>query len=264
MGLALSAVSLAQTETSPVLLSNSSAPTFTSQRVAPGPDRFSNTPALTTEGLVENLKTNKSFRTNLAKHFGVPEDRVVEFVQDALIPQTLAKDTRVMNYGVTKAGKIYGKSATLKKGTRVWATRDGQPILKWNCSNPLLPKAPVLRQRPTPTSVSIDRGKGVLDPGASVLAPMGVEAPVGITLAMDTPGEPEVLVTIPTPGPPAPLALRTNIARTGLPLLPLAGAVGLVVRSQGTPRNTVPEPGTLALIALGSASLLALRRRPSH
>ncbi len=266
-GLALATASLAQSDTgtAPVVLSESPLlPAFTSQRVQSGRDRFNNNPSLTNEGLVETLKTNKTFRTNLAKHFGVPEERVIEFVQDALVPQTLAQDTRVMNYGVTKSGLIYSKNTTLKKGTRVWATRDGKPILKWDCSNPLLPKIPVLRERPKPTQVSRAIDAGVLAPQGSLLEPAGLEAPVGITLAMDTPGDPVVPpiappVTTTTDRPPAP-RIPTNIARTGIPLIPLAGVVGLVVRSTSTP-NTIPEPGTLALLALGSAGLLALRRR---
>ena len=131
-GLALATASLAQSNTgaSPVVLNKMPLlPVFAPQRVQPGRDRFNNTPSLTNEGLVETLKTNKTFRTNLAKHFGVPEERVIEFVQDALVPQTLAQNTRVMNYGVTKSGLIYSKNTTLKKGTRVWATRDGKPML---------------------------------------------------------------------------------------------------------------------------------------
>lgn len=267
LGLVIVPGSLAQTDvgTAPVLLSGSStAPAFTAQRVQTGRDKFSNTPALTTEGLVENLKTNKTFRVNLAKHFGVPEDRVIEFVQDALVPQVLTTDTRVMNYGVTKSGRIYSKNMTLKKGTRVWATRDGKPILKWDCSNPLLPKVPVLRQRPTPAQVSSETTKGLLAPGASLLDPSGIEAPVGITLAMDTPTEP-----IQVPSPPVKIVeepdlkpqLRTTGGGARVPLLPLAGVVGVALRSTSSPSNVIPEPGTLAFLTLGGGGLLALRRR---
>ena len=268
LGLVIVPGSLAQTETgtAPVLLNNNPAmPAFTAQRVQAGRDKFSNTPALTNEGLVENLKGNKTFRTNLAKHFGVPEDRVIEFVQDALVPQVLATDTRVMNYGVTKTGLIYSKNTTLKKGTRVWATRDGKPILKWDCSNPLLPRVPVLRKRPTPTQISGETSKGILAPSAGLLDPIGMEAPVGVTLAMDTPTEPKPntpVVVVNEPGPKQKIT-TTNLARTGIPLLPLAGVVGIAVRSTSTP-NSVPEPGTMALLALGGAGLLTLRRRRSH
>ena len=81
--------SMAQTSgtVAPRLLSESPVlPAFPSQQVRPGRDRFNNDPALTTEALLEALKTNRTFRTNLSRHFGIPEERTIEFVQDALVP----------------------------------------------------------------------------------------------------------------------------------------------------------------------------------
>lgn len=256
-------------EVSPVLLSSSpTLPAFTPQAVRPGRDRFNNTPSLTLDGLVETLKTNKTFRKNLSKHFDIPEERLVDFVQDALIPQVLATDAKVQNYGVTKTGQIYHKNTTLKKGTRVWGLRDGTPILKWDCSNPLLMKLPVVKKRPTtPTPVGLWKERGIVPPETSLLPPTELSAPVGITLAMENPAEPPFIPSEPplTPTLPPktnPPASKITIARSGLPLLPIAGVVGLVVRSQGGPGpSNVPEPTTIALLGLGALGLLARRRR---
>uniref|UniRef100_UPI00286CAD73 PEP-CTERM sorting domain-containing protein n=1 Tax=Armatimonas sp. TaxID=1872638 RepID=UPI00286CAD73 len=271
------------------------------QRITPGRDRFLKEPVLTTEALVEALKTEPSFRRNIAKHFNLPEDRVVEFVEDALVPYILPTDTSVMNYGVTKSGLIYGKKMSLKKGTRVWATRDGKPILKWICSNPLLPKAPVLKEKPKITPVaSTARPLGLQQVAANLTAPAGLDALEGGDLSPfgpDMPVAPPIRVTPPikvveipnTPDPIKPVAppVLPRFIRTGLPLLPLAGVAGAVVRSVKIPKSTeeevpvvlapatttamaasrrtthsaVPEPGTLVFAALGLAGLPLLRRK---
>ena len=270
-------------------------PVFVPQRITPGRDRFLKEPVLTTEALVEALKTDPTFRRNIAKHFNLPEDRVVEFAQDALVPYILPTDTSVMNYGVTKSGLIYGKKMNLKKGTRVWATRDGKPILKWSCSNPLLPKAPVLKEKPKTTPVaSTDHPLGLQQVAANVTSPAGLNALEGGDLSPfgpDVPVAPPINVVeipnVPDPIRPVPSPVLPKFVRTGLPLLPLAGIAGAVVRSVKIPKSTeeqdsvvlapattttmaassrmtrsaIPEPGTLVFAALGLVGLPLLRRK---
>jgi hypothetical protein len=274
-------------------------PVFVPQRIAPGRDRFLSDPVLTTEALVEALKTQPAFRRNIAKHFNLPEDRVVEFVEDALVPYILPTDTSVMNYGVTKSGLIYSKKMSLKKGTRVWATRDGKPILKWSCSNPLLPKAPVLKEKPKTAPVAtMSRPQGLQQVAANIIAPAGMEAleggdlsPFGPDAPVAPPIAPPIKVVevpnIPDPVKPVAPPVPPQFVRTGLPLLSLAGVAGAVVRSVKVPESTeeevpvvlapatttaraassrtthnaVPEPGTLVFAALGLIGLPLLCRK---
>lgn len=257
---------------SPILLSFP-----TALPAPPGRDRFLSTPARSTEELVEALKTNKVFRKNLSRHFGIPESQLIDYVRDALVPSYLEKDTTVTNYGVTKAGMIYGKKTVLKKGMPVWATRSGQPILKWVCSNPLAktpPPGTTLSRKPK-TSVPTASGEASLKTSQLASASAALTDGDFSPIALETPGVPEPLVaTEPLTGETvgkkvsAPIlpAAAGAIARSGIPLLPLAGAIGFVVRSQALPRsgiqpNAVPEPGTLALLGLGALPLGKLLRR---
>jgi PEP-CTERM motif len=255
VGLGLGSLASAQPERETGPRSSDVAPVlaaFPAQSVRPGRDRFNDNPAYTLADLVETLKTNKTFRVNLARHFAVPEERVVEFVQDALVPQYLAANTKVPNYGVTKSGTIYSKVTTLKKGTRVWATRAGKPVLKWDCSNPITKDTVVLKRKPNPTPSSISREVKVLSPEAILLTPGELDAPIGITLASDMPFDPIVSppteIKLPPPSNPRPSTTITSIARTGVPLLPVAGV------------SSVPEPTTIVLLGLGALGLLVRRR----
>jgi hypothetical protein len=236
---------------------------FSPRTIRPGRDRFLNTPALTNDGLVETLKTNAAFRRHLAQHFGVSESRVVGFVQDALIPMELPEASAVMNYGVTKSGKIYGKRTVLKKGTRVWATRSQQAILKWDCSNPLIAKLPMPSLDAKTASIAMSRSAEAqvqsmaIDTSSPELPPLDAETAIPAQLASESPAVP--VSTRPQVG------VRVAGGGSRLPLLPIgAGVVGLALLTRNTSSATpdaVPEPGSLILCGLGLLGGALIRRR---
>lgn len=103
-----------------------------------------------TRELVGVLKTHPTLRKQFARHFGVSEPEAVDFVNRALIPYRLPRAQTITNYGVTKSGRIFSTQSRLPKGTRVWATRSGVAILKWQCSNPLTKVMPGTKMASAP------------------------------------------------------------------------------------------------------------------
>lgn len=224
---------------------------------------------MNTEELVVRLKSNGTFRKNLARHFGLPEERVVAFVKEALVPSTLPRPTTLMNYGVTRSGKIYGKKTLLKKGTPVWATRSGKPILKWDCSNPLLPTLPVLLDRPKASRMDSTVVPGLRTTLAQELPPPVVEGSPTTLLAMESPMIPRESTAVPA------LPILSSLGESaGLPALPRDSLdlriplVGLVAVSELANRPSkplmVPEPGTVSLCLVGLLGMGAFLARRSQ
>lgn len=123
-----------------------------------GPDAFLNFQVDSTDELVAVLKKNPALRKRYARHFKVPEDRVIAFVKYALIPSRLPADHTTTVYGVTKSGSIYPVRHILKKGTKVWATRSAVAILKWQCANPVTTELPGTRLLGEPRSAGSSTG----------------------------------------------------------------------------------------------------------
>lgn len=264
-----------------------------------GPDAFLSFQFDSTDELVAELKANPTLRKRYAKHFRVSEDEVVDFIKRSLVPYRLKDPQTVTVYGVTKTGRIYGVRTRLKKGTRVWATRSGRPILKWACANPLTNVMPGTRlasrprlspEKPSPRVAS-------LPPIYEAVAPSVEEYVAGTEVAP----EEELLVGIPTglggggaaafvgaPGAAESfLGAASFLGGVGVPvavggggvgfspafLLPLAGLIGLNSGGGDTGASVlppggggsvvgavIPEPGTFGLFTIGIPLLYAAGR----
>ena len=108
----------------------------------PGRDAFSKYPVYSTEALVKLVNSDAKLRKRYAKHFHVTESEVVAFIRDALVLKKVPATRQITVYGVTKSGRIYPVTSKLRKGQLVWATRVGDPVLKWACANPLVARLP--------------------------------------------------------------------------------------------------------------------------
>ncbi len=263
-----------------LLVSTAQAQTVTPdlQTAAVGRDPFNRVQAKDTAGFVWLLQRNAALRQRYARHFKIPEGEVVSFVRNALVLSTMQEDTNMTTFGITKSGMIYPVKTRLKKGTKVWATREGVPVLKWNCSNPLEWELPGQELREKPYRITVTPNSTVPPDEALALAvpdqltvpitpdPIPLDALVAVV-----PAEPVFSPAVPiTPEVPTnfPAGSTGGGGNFGI-FLPLLVGAGLAFSGGGSGGDmgnviAVPESSTVALVSLGilaSGAGIALKRR---
>ena len=117
----------------------------------------------TPEEFANGLANNARARKAMAKHFKVSESELVDYVRTNLVLTKTTRTIKAPNYGLTRKGYLYYKWTTFKPGLKIWATRDGKPVLKWVCSNPITFKLPPIAEAPKPRP-EVPKPKPVIKP----------------------------------------------------------------------------------------------------
>jgi hypothetical protein len=198
-----------------------------------GRDAFLKYQVGSTDELIAAIRKDSALRARYARHFGIPEDRVIDFVKNSLIVYRLPKGRYVDNYGVTRSGHIYKTRSYLKAGTRVWATRSGLPVLKWACANPLTKNLPgtLLASRPKPTRVQVAKAPSGTAP-SNALAPVAAPIP---TASLTAP-----VLAAPTAGAGSSLTLPPALAGAGSTVIPPVVAATVPVSGGGGGTGILP------------------------
>lgn len=236
-----------------------------------GRDAFNHFQVDSVDELVEAIQDNPTLLKRYAKHFRVSESEVISYVKSVLVPSTLKKDTVFDVRGVTRTGKIYSVRTKLRKGTRIWATRSGVPVLKWACGNPLLARLPrEMLVVPQPKVARVSRKPATRVASLPTVADnlAGEQEEMVADVAAPAVGEFSGEESIPGSGGSIPVPTRGG--RGGFPVGFLAAVPFLFSGNGGTTEEfgstAIPEPGTMALslvglTALPLASALRGRRR---
>lgn len=202
------------------------------------------------EQLIQQVSDNPAVRQRFARHFQIPESRVVSYMRANLVESYVPRTGRYTVYCMHRSGKFYPVKQTFRRGTKVFALRNGEPVMKWVCGNPLskfLPDVQVknLTQQPV-TKVSPSIEELLPAEQVNILVPSEIPAPIY------QPAIPASLISASAP------VLSGGGGGSLLPFLLPAALIGIRGghSNSSTPPvipigPSVPEPSTVALLAVG-------------
>jgi len=248
----------------------SHAATIDSKR--PPLDSFLKVRVDTVNQLVDQVSTNANVRAHYAKVFNIPESSVVSYFKSNLVESYVSSPKTYPVWCVSKTGRYYTVPQKLNAGIRVLALRDGTPVLKWACGNPLTSKLP--------DAVSIRHS-------VAKRVDVPAEAVMGYTSTIANEGTPDVPLTHAITSTPVENNFSTPAFMVGgatellvspsvgggtnpLALLPLGGLAALkssgVTPKVPVPLTDTPEPAPILTLLVGIAGLglLAYNRRRSN
>lgn len=184
------------------------------------------------------------------RHFGMTKTEVVDMLSTLRLGR-LASDGVFTVYNVPKWEEVRSKALFFKKGTLVWYDKDGRPVLKASCGNPMV-RGTDIGQALVSTGVKIEP---VTEPRA--LQPVYPETEfIKVETAAIAPAPLEARAADVLPVNPAVQLVAPSAS--GLGILPVVG--GLLLLGGGGGTTTVPEPATMVVCGLGIAAMVAKKR----
>jgi hypothetical protein len=220
------------------------------ERTPPG--SFLKYRATSIDELASQVARNTAVRIRFAEHFGVSPDQVADYFAKNLTLISLKKPLKTTAWYIGKRGQVYKKTKLLAKGSLVFATKDGKPVLVWSCGNPLranLPlkietaSGPSVAAAPTQVAAAPVEVKVLATPieTVAVAAVTAAPAPAAVALTPIAAPPPLAVFAAPPVAVPPPLFSRLGLGW----LLPLVGLF------EDEPPHYVPEPSSLAALAAG-------------
>ncbi len=227
------------------------------------PASFLNYHVSTAHGLSEEVAQDMVVRARLARHFHMTEAGVVAYVQQNLVEGRLsaAQAGRYKIACITPSGREYFITEHLAVGTPVFLLAEtGQPILRLACGNPLVSSLPPVAPKPRIKPAALVASRTAVP--APVVTPPAL-APVSFNVA---PALTATTLSAPTMVKIAGLTQVLSHGSTNFVPVAIGGvALGLLSHHHHAPTPmptpgppaAVPEPSTLALLALCGGFLLA-------
>lgn len=101
------------------------------------PESFLRRPARSAAQVVQQVRSDAVVRARFARFFHLPPGQVASFLQTNLVEGAIAETGFYTVQCVRPGGMVYPTKQALRRGDKVFALRDGRPILQWACGNPL-------------------------------------------------------------------------------------------------------------------------------
>jgi hypothetical protein len=254
------------------LISTSLTLTLCAAYARPERNAFLNRAVRTHAQFMHQVRTDWAVRDRYMRHFGMGTTQVLAYFSELRLAR-LKDDTGVIMYNVPDSGVLRSRFFVLKRGTKVFVDRSGEPILKLSCGNPLTRGPRVVTSIPGPEpetpAVAVEELKEVVvedeqAPQVFAEAPALIAMPeMPVAQPMATPHE-----FVPRPLPPVekvepiPYKPGARIPPFWLFLPPIAFALP----KQHNDEPPIPEPATVLILGAGIAGFVgsrAKRRRRS-
>ncbi|MCX6344121.1 MAG: PEP-CTERM sorting domain-containing protein [Armatimonadetes bacterium] len=222
--------------------------------------------ANTVAALQSQVANDRVVQARYVAHFKVSSAEVKTIIKNGVKLVSLDRPVKVEMWYISKSGHITHKTKLLPKGSQVFATKSGQPLLAWSCGNPLraaLPKAYVSAQGDSLNKTVTEK---VLGTPVEVISTAAVAVPPGL-----------VTETAPMLAAAAPLTAMPSLATAAAPaigsIIPAAVSSGGALYNLGwlaglgalvsakTTYHTVPEPSSLLALGLSIGPLMLLGTR---
>jgi len=221
-----------------------------------------------TNSLVSQVKKEPAVADRYQRHFAMSRPEVLAYLS-TLHRGTLANGGLFTIYSVPVDGHVKMHIGRLKKGEPVFLDGSGKPILIAKCGNPVVPGPTASRtRRGNPVASVPNEESGTRE--IADLTPRDAEVENTSELMAMMPPVPEAPVVPPTTIPPTATEapMRTVGVSSGSSFgLPWLAALPLLVPAVGGSSGggvhvvPVPEPATMAVLALGMIGVIRRRNR---
>ncbi len=219
----------------------------------PDLNAFLNERSMSVADLVRQARRDPEVMDRFRRHFAMGDKELIAYLGSLRLAR-LAKAGVYRVYSVPPGGWIKMHYETLREGIPVFADMAGDPVLLVKCGNPLTtgPKKPIAENEDSPeTQARTDTLRE-------------------LTIAADTPASTDLYAMAPA-SPQMPPEQIVTIDQSPVVILPgafgaspwLLGSLGFLFigrEDEGGGTTAIPEPSTVAVLAIGTG-LLARRAR---